>query len=247
MIEIRKMPDGNPMIISSVSDFCSSMGYCELRIKHFLKGIKPPDTKITIEGTESHEKEVEFEKEHFEFVPISQEELEDIKNDVEFARESIFTRYPTVAEFGNEKVPILILGQADKIVRSKGTLIVEDSKYPNDREKYLERIEPYEDQIMQALLYLNSLFTENESAGYKEWFAIPHEKKAWIINIKDKQTGESIKIFEGIQTKGAEEFLRDRISKFALIVLGKIEPEHHNNVGKCRSCRFLDICEYKIA
>jgi hypothetical protein len=65
MIQIREMRSGNPMIISSVSDFCDSMGYCEFRIKHFLKGMKAPQTKMTIEGTKSHEKEIEYEKEHF--------------------------------------------------------------------------------------------------------------------------------------------------------------------------------------
>jgi len=42
MIMIREMPDGRAMIVSSVSDFCDAMGYCEVKIKHFLKGIEPP-------------------------------------------------------------------------------------------------------------------------------------------------------------------------------------------------------------
>ena len=62
MIEIIQTPEGYPLIISSVSDFCSSMGYCELRIKHYLQGIKPPQTQITIDGTKSHEKEEVYEK-----------------------------------------------------------------------------------------------------------------------------------------------------------------------------------------
>jgi hypothetical protein len=246
MIEIRKMPHGNPMIISSVSDFCSSMGYCEFRIKHHLEGIKPPDTKVTIEGTKFHEKEEEYEKEHFEFVPISEEELADFNRDVEFAREAIYTRFLTQIEFGNEKVPILIVGQADKVLRNKGQLIVEDSKFPQNRDKYLERFEPYEDQKLQTLLYLNSLFTETGSLDPSEWFAIPHNEKVWIINVKDKNTGESIKIFKGTQTKEAEIFLYEKLSKFALIALGILEPEHHQNVKKCKSCRFGD-CEYKLS
>lgn len=240
------MPHGNPMIISSVSDFCSSMGYCEFRIKHHLEGIKPPDTKVTIEGTKFHEKEEEYEKEHFEFVPISEEELADFNRDVEFAREAIYTRFLTQIEFGNEKVPILIVGQADKVLRNKGQLIVEDSKFPQNRDKYLERFEPYEDQKLQTLLYLNSLFTETGSLDPSEWFAIPHNEKVWIINVKDKNTGESIKIFKGTQTKEAEIFLYEKLSKFALIALGILEPEHHQNVKKCKSCRFGD-CEYKLS
>jgi hypothetical protein len=95
MIRLEEMSDGNPMIISSVTDFSDSMGFCELRIKHFLRGIKPPQTNITIEGTKSHEKEAEYEKEHFKFVPVSQEELANLKKDIEFAREAIYTRFLT--------------------------------------------------------------------------------------------------------------------------------------------------------
>lgn len=46
-----------------------------LRIKHFFKGIKSPQTQITIEWTKAHQKEEEYEKKHFKFVPITQEEL----------------------------------------------------------------------------------------------------------------------------------------------------------------------------
>jgi hypothetical protein len=245
MIEIREMPDGNPMILSTVSDFCDSMGFCEYKIKNFLKGIRPPQTNITIEGTESHKKEVEFEKEHFEFVPITQKEMENINKEIEFAREGIFTRYFEVLKFGKQELILLIIGRADKIMRSKGMLIVEESKYPQKKEKYLEKFEPYEDQKLQTLLYLNSLFTENGSMDPEEWFNIPNKKKAWIINIKDKGTGESIKIFKGVQNREAKKILKEKINRFALILVGKIEPEHHQNINKCCSCRLTD-CEYKL-
>ena len=51
MIKIKEIANGIPLIIASVSDFCDSMGYCEFKIKHFLKGIRPPQTEITIAGT----------------------------------------------------------------------------------------------------------------------------------------------------------------------------------------------------
>lgn len=246
MIEIREIPDDNYMIISSVSDFCDSMGYCEFRIKHFLKGMKPPQTKVTIEGTESHEKEEKYEREHFEFVAITQKELEDIDKNMEFPCEGIFTRLATKIKYGEKKILMLIIGRADKIARSKGMLIVEDRKYPENTEKYLERFEPYEDHTMQALLYLNSRYTDNPDSTSKEWFSIPHRGKAWIVNIKDKKTGESIRIFKGTQTKEAEKFLREKINRFALIVMGKLGPEHHRSIKKCSSCRFVNGCEYKI-
>jgi len=246
MIEIKEMPNNDIMILSPVSDFTDSMGYCEFRIKHFLKGMKAPQTKVTIEGTESHDKEVEYEREHFTFVPISQDELEDIDKDIELARERVYTRFLTKMKYGNKNLSILIFGQADKILRSKGTLVVEESKFPDNTQKYLGKFEPYEDQTLQTLLYLNSRFSENGSLDPKEWFKIPHKEKMWIVNIKDKKTSKSVIIFKGIQTNKTKKFLKAKIEKFALVVLGNSKPEHHKNIRKCLKCRFLDSCQYKI-
>lgn len=179
------MLNGNLMIISSVADFCDSMGYCEFRIKHFLEGIRPPQTEITIEGIKAHEKQEQYEREHFEFVPISKEELADITKDVEYAYESIYTRFLVPLTFGDKKLLMLVFGRADKVFRSKGTLMVEESKFPWEKGKYVETYEPFPDQKLQTLLYLNSHFTENGSFDPKVWFKIPHKDKAWIINIKD--------------------------------------------------------------
>lgn len=246
MIQVKKMSNGSFMIVSSVADFSDSMGFCEFKIKNILKGMQQPQTKATLEGTRSHEKEVEYEKAHFEFIPLSQKELEDINKDIEFAREGVSTRFLTKIRNGEESLWMLILGQADKIARSKGMLIVEETKYPENTGKYVEKLEPFEDQKIQALLYLNSRYSDNSSLDPKNWFQIPHKQKSWIINIKDKQTGKSIRIFQGIQTQGAEEFLKDRVNRFASIVIGQLEPEHHRNPRKCSSCRFFSECEFKI-
>ena len=245
MIEIKQAPDGNLLIKSSVSDFCASMGYCEIRIKHFLRGIKPPQTQITIDGTKSHEKEEMHEKEHFTFEPVTTEELKDFTKDIEFAREGLFTRFLRELVFGEERISLLLYGRADKVMRSKGTLIVEDSKFPVTKNKYQGKFEPFDDQKLQTLLYLNSNFSETGSLEENECFDICCEKKAWIINIKDKGTLESINIFQGYQTIEAEAFLNEKINRFTLLTLGKLEPVHHNNIRKCQSCRFKE-CEYTL-
>jgi hypothetical protein len=147
---------------------------------------------------------------------------------------------------GDRTLFMLIVGQADKILRSKRTLIVEETKYPDTIQKYLEKPEPFDDQKLQTLLYLNSLYTENGSLNPKDWFPIPHEEKAWIINVKDKKTGESVKIFRGVQTEEALEFLNGKLNRFALVALGIIKPEHHNSARKCLKCRLLDNCRDKI-
>ncbi len=211
-----------------------------------MKGIKPPQTQVTIEGTKSHEQEAEYEREHFKFVPLTQKELDDINMNIEFPREGIYTRFITKMDYGDKKLLMLIIGQADKIARSNEMLIVEELKTTRDGEKYSEKFEPYEDHKLQALLYLNSLFTENPDSTPKEWFKIPHRQKVWIIRIRDTKTGEIIRIFKGIQTKEAEDFLKERISRFALVALGVLEPKHHKSLNKCRSCRSFNGCEYKI-
>ncbi len=243
MIEIKQAPEGNVVVKSSVSDFCACMGYCEIRIKHYLKRIKPPETQITIDGVKSHEKEEVYEKEHFTFEPVTPEALGDLSKDIEFAREGLFTRFLRELLFGEERVSLLLYGRADKVMRSNGTLIVEDSKFPATKNKYRNQFEPFDNQKLQTLLYLNSNFSETGSLEEKDCFEVCHEKKAWIINIKDKETLKSIKIFQGYQTREAEDFLNEKIQRFALLALGKIEPEHHNNSKKCRSCRFEE-CEY---
>jgi hypothetical protein len=91
MIEV-KVSHGNLSVVSTVSDFCGSMGYCEFKIPLALKGIKPPPTKATIEGSKAHLRQEQFEKEHFEMSPVTSEELTDLNEDVEFAYESINTR-----------------------------------------------------------------------------------------------------------------------------------------------------------
>jgi hypothetical protein len=45
----------------------------------------------------------------------------------------------------------------------------------------------------------------------------------------------SIKVFQGYQTKDAEDFLDEKLGRFALLALGKVEPEHHNNSKKCKA------------
>ena len=154
MIEIKQASDGNLVVKSSVSDFCTSMGYCEFRIKHFLRGIKPPQTQIIIDGIKSHEKEEVFEKEHFTLKPVTRDELSDLTRDIEFAREGLFTRFLRELTFGDERLALLIYGRADKVMRSKGTLVVEDSKYPASNSKYDGKFEPFDDQKLQTLLYL---------------------------------------------------------------------------------------------
>jgi uncharacterized FlaG/YvyC family protein len=246
MIEV-KVFHGNLSIVSTVSDFCGSMGYCEFKIPLALKGIKPPPTEATIEGTKAHQRQEQFEREHFEMVPVTSDELADLNKDVEFAYESINTRLIVPLSFPNyPKANMLIYGRADKVYRSLGTLIVEESKFPLNPNKYIETFEPYPDHKLQTLLYLNSLFASENSFNSRIWFEIPHSQKAWIINVKDRKTGETIKTFKGLQTSELDQYMMFNLQRFAQIATGELLPQHHGRQSKCAKCR-IENCQQNLA
>ena len=246
MIEV-KASNGKLSVVSTVSDFCDGMGYCEFKIPLALKGIKPPPTEATIEGAKAHQRQEQFEKEHFEMVPITSEELADIEKDVEFAYESINTRLIVPLSFPQyPKADMLIFGRAVKVYRSQGSLIVEESKFPFNPNKYLQTFEPYPDHKLQTLLYLNSLFASESSLDSRTWFEIPHSQKAWIINVKDRKTGETIKTFKGLQTSELEQYMKSNLERFAQIVAGQAQPQHHLRQTKCAKCR-IENCQHKLS
>ena len=141
---------------------------------------------------------------------------------------------------------MLIFGRADKIYRSQGTLIVEEFKFPLNPAKYLQTFEPYPDHKLQTLLYLNSLFTGENSLDSRTWFEIPHSQKAWIINIKDRKSGEIIKTFKGLQTIELEQYMKDNLQRFAQIAAGEVQPQHHHRQAKCTKCR-IENCQYNLS
>ena len=120
MIEVKASND-KLSVVSTVSDFCDAMGYCEFKIPLALKGIKPLPTEAAIEGAKAHKKQEQFEKEHFEMVPITGEELADLEKAVEFAYESINTRLIVPLSFPQySNANMLIYGRADKVYQKPG-------------------------------------------------------------------------------------------------------------------------------
>ncbi len=180
-------------------------------------------------------------------VPATSAEVADLNRDVEFAYESINTRLIVPLSFPNyPKANMLIFGRADKVYRSNGTLIVEESKFPFNPSKYLETFEPYPDHKLQTLLYLNSFFASENSLELRTWFEIPHSQKAWIINVKDRKTGETIKTFKGLQTNELEQYMKFNLQRFAQIVAGEAQPHHHRRQTKCGKCR-IENCQQRLS
>lgn len=235
------------LIKATVTDFSDSLGYCEHKIPFYLEGIKAVPSLETLQGTAAHQAEEEYEQEHFEFEPITSEQLDDMSRNVEFARETLFTRYLLPLNMGNKKALVLLYGRSDKIFRNKETLIVQDDKFPTNLQKYDTRIEPYDDHILQALTYLNSMYSNDGSFNPDDWFEIPHKTKAWIIQIRDKTNGNKpYKIFKGIQNNEANEFLKSSVNRFAYLILGLEKRMHHNQAEKCKPCRYFDNCGFRI-
>ena len=246
MIKVRENRNST-LITATVTDFPNSIGYCEHKIAFFIQGIKPQKTQFVIQGYKAHTQEEHFEKEHFKFVPISTIELADMTRDVEFAREDIFTRLLFRPNAGQNNVLLLLYGRTDKIFRSKETLVVQDDKFPTNLQKYQERFEPYIDQKLQALVYLNSKYTENGSFSPDEWFEIQHKEKEWVIQIRDRNNGNKpFKIFKGSQNKEALTFLYGNPVRFTKLVLSMEDPRHHNNPDKCALCGFFDHCQFRL-
>lgn len=244
-----KIEENDKLILvrSTVSDFCDSMGYCEHKIPFHLEGVKPPPSVETLQGTAAHVSEEKYEKENFEFVPITEDELNDVTADVEFPRENIFTRLLLPMQAGSKNVVLLIHGRADKVFRNQGTLYVQDDKFPTNLTKYDDRFEPFDDQKLQALTYLHSRFTDEGSFNPDEWFEIPHNNKSWIIQIKDKQNNNKpFKIFKGMHNENSERFFKSSLQRFVLLTLGMEERKHHDIAAKCKPCRYFDQCQFKL-
>lgn len=246
MINVR---DGKKFCIisSNVTDFSDSVGYCEHKIPFFMEGVKGIPSLAVIQGSVMHEAAEEKEKEQFVFEPISTTELADMKRNVEFAREDIFTRLMLPIKTEGKPILVILFGRADKIYRINETLVVQEDKFPNSLEKYENRFEPFDGQRLQALVYLNSRFTDDRSSTPDKWFEINHAKKEWIIRIMNKETNEPFRIYRGIQNKEAMKFLYSLIERFAYLVLGIKDREHHNVKSKCKPCGYFDKCEFRLS
>jgi hypothetical protein len=238
--------DSVKIISANVTDFSDALGYCEHKIPFYIKGIKAPPSKETIQGSIAHSKEEKYEEEHVEFVPITEEKMEDVTENIEFQREKIFTRLLIPFEFKQNNVLVGLFGRADKVYREDETLVVQDDKFTTNPKRYHSQREPYLDQRLQVLTYLNSLYSNNKKSKPDDWFSIPHKYKQWRIQIKEHGNLEPYKVFEGIQSKDDLMFLHSSIDRFARIVLEMEPRQHHDSAMKCKPCRYADKCEFVL-
>ena len=245
MIKIKK--DKNITFINSaVTDFTDALGYCEYKIPLSLQGIKPKPSASLILGTRAHHEEEKYEQEHVELEPVSVEAIENKKEDIEFARENIFSTLSMPFKFPSENVLVSLSGRIDKIIRVGETLIVQDDKFVGNPQYYDQRPQPYPNQLLQVLTYLNSVYSDKRTDDPEDWFDIPHTRKKWQIRICDRKTRKPYKVFSENQDDFALHYLHTSLKKFTTIVLGISKPEHHNHKSKCDACNLQNFCEFKI-
>jgi len=245
MIKINKENDFIHLT-ASVTDFSDSLGYCEYKIPLSIKGVKPRPSQALIQGTKAHHAEEKYEQEHVELEPVSVEQIEDKVENIEFARENIYSTLIMPFEFPSENVLLTLSGRIDKILRVDETLIVQDDKFAGRPQVYDNKTRPYPGQLLQVLTYLNSNFSAKRSKNPEDFFEMPHTQKKWQIRICDRKTREPYKIFSELQDSFSLQYLQMSLQKFTTISLGMSEPKHHNSVPKCNACNLKSLCEFKI-
>ncbi|KEQ56701.1 hypothetical protein AAA799B03_00978 [Marine Group I thaumarchaeote SCGC AAA799-B03] len=118
MIKINK-ENGITFLNTSVTDFADSIRYCEYKIPLSIKGVIPKPTQALIQGTKTHHEKERLEQEHVELEPVTITEIKDESQDVEFARENIYSTLSIPFEFLGNNVLVSLSGRIDKIMRIK--------------------------------------------------------------------------------------------------------------------------------
>jgi len=237
MISIKKK-NNVTWINAAVTDFSTSIGYCDYKVPLSIEGIKPESSQAMITGTEAHEAEEKYEQEHMELKPVTIQEIKDVNRDIEFAREDIKSLLQRQFSFSGKKVWLSLHGQIDKISRKNGILLVQDDKFVGNPASYDKRKKPYDGPMLQVLAYLNSKYT-----GIGD---ISHLKKKWEIRICDAKTEKAYKTFSEIQDSDSLNWLETSLEKFAGLCIGSTEPVHHNMEGKCIPCGLRNSCDYRL-
>lgn len=231
---------------ASVTDFADSLGYCEYKIPLSIKGVRPRPSKSLIMGTRAHHAEERYEQENMELESVSIEQIEDREEDIEFARENIYSTLMMPFEFPSKNVLLTLSGRIDKILRVDETLIVQDDKFAGNPQIYEAKTHPYPSQLLQVLTYLNSSYSAKRKPGADDFFEMPHTQKKWLIRICDRKTRETYKVFSDYQDAFSLHYLHMSLQKFTTISLEMSKPDHHNSIHKCNACNLKSFCNYKI-
>lgn len=134
-------------------------------------------------------------------------------------------------------------------LNSKFSIIHSSAK--KDIERYMNDNKTIIDTSQGTINMFFDMVNENNSfQNVDDWFDIPHQKKKWIINIRNSESGDTdnniVKKFEGIQNDDDEIFLHEKISRFISLVSNNEQRYHHGNFKKCIPCEYADICKFSL-
>ena len=243
MITIHRAANAST-IQAAVTEFTDVMGYCEHKLPLIIEGVRVPRPEAAIRGTQSHKFEEVKEAESGKLVPVTETMLADKTQEIEFAREDVYTTLEIAIDTSQGRTLVRLIGRTDKVVRVGGALVVSDDKFVLKTASYDNRDMPFESQLLQVLAYLNSKFYN--SASRVEEIEIPHETKEWSIQIRSSTTREVVKTYHKTQDADMRNYLFSTIERFAKIALNDEERKHHNNARKCAPCKYVDVCKFAV-
>ncbi len=250
MINVRE-GDGGKTVHAAVTDFVNVMGYCEHKLAPIVEGVEVPTPVAVRRGGAAHvleeakdAKDVAERIERGELVEATEEAIADPGTQVELERESVYTTLEMPVSSGGRSASVCLFGRADKVCRVNGALRVIDNKFAANPARYDSRDEPFMDQKLQVLAYLNSSFSTTKART--DSLDIPHESKEWSIQIHDAITREPAKTFLKTQSEHDRRVLAHNVSRFAGIALGWEKPVHHDNPRKCRPCQYIGVCKFAL-
>jgi len=240
LIDVSTDETGLNHVKGFVTDFTDAMGYCEYKIPFFTKGVYAK-TEAMIIGSERHEEIERLEREKAITVPLIKSKLENAKEDLNFVREDVQTKFVCDFDLPNGSARLTLFGRADKVLRKNEVLMISDDKNTGRPEKHDFMTEPYNDQLLQVLTYLHSNYFLGDYFG--GWAEIPHKQKSYQINIIDSRNNTIYKTYESIVSKVHEKLLFDYTSQFTQKCLEWLPLIHHNSKAKCKACGFFDDCD----
>lgn len=237
--------DGITHVKARVTDFTNSMGYCEYKIPFYAKNVYVATEQMN-KGEEYHEEAETLERIFAIPIPLKAKDLKNKKKDLNFFRENIHSTYTLELNLLQGKAMLTLFGRADKIVRKNSTLTITDDKRTSSPFMHIKRTEPFPDQLLQVLAYLHSKFYFGKKFG--GWIEIPHEAKAYRVNIIDGNTGKIYKTYENVVTQNHKSLLEQYAATFVLKCMELQELKHHNNKNKCQPCGYFkaNLCQFAI-
>jgi len=213
------------VVVVPISEFASCMGYCQFRIiNSFHLGLSPKVSAAQINGKKVHEELEDIDV----LIPreaVTREDLLDPSVDLDIPRETL-----RVLIKRKNKNDFVYIGRMDKVMRLNGNIHIIDDKTTSKPRTI------FPDKPIQLSCYCEG-FKENYSdfiAFNKIFFSVIQRDKNGSILQEDKEEF----------TKQTREMLMKKFDLFERILNKEIEPEHHNNINKCRACGF--DCKFKI-